>query len=211
MKLLEDGKLDIMLYDSSDWAGKELRFSWITGGKFYKWFHSVEHHAGFDNWSDAIDWILSVEPDRKINSIQYWGHGSQGKVWMNGKAITFNDFIDSQTKYDKTLINKLKNLKQRLTPESLIWFRCCNVFAGAEGKFFSLTSSQFFNCTVAAHTFIVGPWQSGLHTMKPGKRPDWEKTEGLEVSEDGSVKKLWSTPWAPNTVFCLSNTIPEGW
>lgn len=69
--ILPDNKLDIMIYDSSDWAGKQLRFSWITGGKFYKWFRSVEHHAGFDSWEEAIEWILTVEPDKKnkFNSI----------------------------------------------------------------------------------------------------------------------------------------------
>ena len=206
MKLLEDGKLDIMIYDSSDWAGKELRFSWITGGKFYKLFHSVEHNAGFDNWIDAIDWILSVEPDRKINSIQYWGHGSQGKVWMNGSNINVRSFVDSSE-----LNKKLILLKKRLTPESVIWFRCCNVFAGNEGKYFSIISSQFFECKIAAHTFIVGPWQSGLHTISPGSRPTWPINEGLEIQDDGTIKKLWSTPWAPNTVFCLSNKIPEDW
>lgn len=206
MKLLKDDKLDIMIYDSSDWAGKQLRFSWITGGKFYKWFRGVEHHAGFSDWLEAIDWILSVEPNRKINSIQYWGHGSQGKVWMNGSAMSVRSFVEASE-----INKKLNLLKQRLTPESVIWFRCCNVFAGNEGKIFSITSSNFFNCKIAAHTYIVGPWQSGLHTLKPFQRPSWPINEGLEVQPDGKIKKLWSTPWAPNTVFCLSNKIPEDW
>ena len=38
MNSLEENKLDIMFYDTSDWAGEQLRFSWITGGKFYKTF-----------------------------------------------------------------------------------------------------------------------------------------------------------------------------
>lgn len=206
MKLLDDGKLDIMIYDSSDWAGKELRFSWITGGKFYKLFRSVEHNSGFDSWISAIDWILSVEPDKKINSIQYWGHGSPGRVWMNGETLSIKSYTNKSGHFEK-----LSKLKERLTPESLIWFRCCNVFAGNEGKFFALTSSQFFECKIAAHTFIVGPWQSGLHTIRPGERPSWSISEGLELQKDGTVKKLWSMPWSPNTVFCLTNKIPDNW
>lgn len=206
MKFLDDGKLDIMIYDSSDWAGKQLRFSWITGGKFYKLFHSIEHHAGFDNWQEAFEWILSVEPDRKINSIQFWGHGSPGRVWINGDALSIRSLTEQSQHYIM-----LKKLKDRMAKDSVIWFRSCNVFSASEGRFFSIAFCQFMQTKIAGHTYIVGPWQSGLHTIKPGQRPSWDLSEGLKKTEDGKIKKLWSTPWEKNTVFCLNNKIPEGW
>lgn len=206
MKMFEDQKLDLMFYDSSDWAGKQLRFSWITGGKFYKLFRSVEHHDGFDNWIDALNWISEVEPNKKINSIQFWGHGSPGRVWINGDALSIRSLT-----YDSPHYYFLKKIKERLATDSTIWFRSCNVFTGSDGKFFSIAFSQFMQSRIAGHTYIVGPWQSGLHTIKPGQRPSWNISEGLKKEEDGKIKKLWSMPWEKNTIFCLTNKIPEGW
>ena len=201
MKLLNDNKLDIMFYDSSDWAGEQLRFSWVTGGKFYKLFRSVEHYNGFDNWIEALKWICSVEPDKKINSLQFWGHGSPGRVWINGDFLSARSVLASS---DHKV--HLSNLKNRLTNDSLVWFRSCNVFAGKEGQLFAKVISSALECRIASHTYIVGPWQSGLHTIKPGQEPAWTEEEGL----DGD-KKLWSMPWSPNTVFCLTGKVPESW
>jgi hypothetical protein len=201
MKKLSDNKLDIMFYDSSDWAGKELRLSWVTGGKFYKLFRSVEHHSGFDSWFDALKWLDSVAPGQQINSIQFWGHGSPGRVWINGEYLSARSVLASSPHR-----NLLLNLKERLTSDSLIWFRSCNVFAGKEGHLFAKLMASMMGCTIASHTYIVGPWQSGLHTIRPGEEPSWSLEEGV----DGEELK-WSMPWSPNTVFCLTGKIPKGW
>ncbi len=201
MKLLTDEKLDIMIYDSSDWAGKNLRFSWVTGGKFYKLFRSVEHHSGFTSWAEALKWILQVEPNKKINSIQFWGHGSPGRVWINGEALSARSVLATSEHR-----NLLLKLKQRLVPESTVWFRSCNVFTGQEGHLFAKMISKMLECKIASHTYIVGPWQSGLHTIKPDEEPTWDIDEGIYDN-----KKMISMPWSPNTIFCLTGKIPEGW
>lgn len=206
MNLLEDNKLDIMFYDSSDWAGEQLRMSWVTGGLFYRLFRGVEQTRGFDNWLEALKWLAEVEPDKKINSIQFWGHGSPGRVWINGEFLSIRSLIAS-SKHRYLLLN----LKERLTPESVIWFRSCNVFSAKEGHIFATAFSQFMGCKIAAHTFIVGPWQSGLHTINPGEQPNWSREEGLKKKADGTVEKLWSMPWSPKTIFCLTGKIPKGW
>ena len=61
-------------------------------------------------------------------------------------------------------------------------------------------------CKIASHTYIVGPWQSGLHTIKPDEEPTWDIDEGIYDN-----KKMISMPWSPNTIFCLTGKIPEGW
>lgn len=202
MKFLKDDKLDIMFYDSSDWAGEQLRFSWITGGKFYEKFRSIEHHAGFSSWKEALKWIISIEPDKKINSIQFWGHGSPGRVWINGDFLSTRSILASSEHRELLL-----QLKERLTFDSVVWFRSCNVFTGQEGRLFAISFSSFLDCKIASHTYIVGPWQSGLHTIEPGCLPNWSLEEG--IGKDG--KKLWSMPWSPNTIFCLNGKIPKGW
>jgi hypothetical protein len=200
-KMKKDETLDIMFYDSSDWAGEQLRFSWITGGKFYQLFRGIEQHSGFDSWIEALKWLCSVEPNKKINSIQFWGHGSPGRVWINGEALSARSVLAS-SEHRKFLLD----LSDRLDEDAVVWFRSCNVFTGHEGKLFAVTMSKILNCKIAAHTYIVGPWQSGLHTIKPDEKPSWSVEEGME-----GEKRLWSMPWSPNTVFCLTNKIPKEW
>ena len=81
------------------------------------------------------------------------------------------------------------------------------MFTGHEGHLFATIMTSMLGCKVAAHTYIVGPWQSGLHVAEPGKAPHWPVEEG--IADDGGYK--WSLPWSPNTVFCLTGKIPEGW
>lgn len=202
MNSLEENKLDIMFYDASDWAGEQLRFSWVTGGKFYKIFRSVEHYAGFESWILALKWLSGLEPSKKINSIQFWGHGSPGRVWINGDYLSARSILASSSHREHLL-----NLKNRLSEDSLVWFRSCNVFSGKEGHLFASAFSKFMNCKVASHTYIVGPWQSGLHTITPEQEPSWSLEEGF----DKNGEKLWSMPWSPNTIFCLTGNIPKGW
>mgnify|MGYP001547377037 FL=1 len=204
--LLADNKLDIMFFDRSDWAGDQLRFSWITGGLLYRLFGGVEVTGGFLNWQDALRWLAEVEPGQKINSIQFWGHGSPGRVWINNEYLSIRSLYPGNPHRDLLL-----KIKSRLTPESTIWFRCCSVFAKEEGHVFATTFSQFMNCRIAAHTHIIGPWQSGLHSILPGRQPSWSTQEGVGKNPDGTTKILWSKPWSTNTIFCLTGKIPEGW
>lgn len=197
----KDETLDIMFYDNSDWAGEQLRLSWVTGGQFYKMFRGIEHHAGFSSWVEALKWLCSVEPNKKINSIQFWGHGTPGRVWINGETLSARSVLAS-SEHRKFLLD----LSERMDENAFVWFRSCNVFAGHEGKLFAVTMSKILNCKIAAHTYIVGPWQSGLHTIKPDEKPSWSVEEGI----DGEKFK-WSMPWSPNTVFCLTNKFPEEW
>lgn len=204
--MFKDGKLDIMIYDSSDWAGKQLRLSWITGGKFYKMFRGIEHHQGFDNWPEALKWICTIEPDKKINSVQFWGHGTPGRVWMNGDYLSARSILKKSEHHESLLM-----LKDRMDEDSVFWFRSCNVFAGQEGHLFGMTISKMLECRIAAHTYIVGPWQGGLHTIGPDEKPFWSIEEGLKKKKDGTYKPLWSMPWTKNTLFCLTGKIPKGW
>lgn len=198
--------LDLMFYDSSPWAGEALTFSFINGGKFYKMFRGIEKHAGFDSWTSALEWLATVEPNKKISSIQFWGHGAPATIAINDERLGISS-LNVNSKY----YSLLKSIKERLNPDSLIWLRSCNCFTGKRGKIFAQNLANFFGCTVAGHTFIVGPWQSGLHTLRPGEIPTWSDTEGYKLNKEGVLEKVWSLPWSPNTIFCLTGKIPENW
>ncbi len=203
---MKDTTLDLMFYDKSEWAGKVQTLSFINGGKFYRLFRGVENHAGFDNWHEAFTWLSQVESDAKIDSIQFWGHGFPGGIVMNGEALKSSS-LKPQSKHYALL----KAIKERLKPDSVIWLRSCTSFAGSIGKKFAKDLANFFGCTVAGHTFIIGPWQSGLHTLKPNSEPTWTDEEGFELNKEGVLKTAWSKPWSPNTIFCLTGKIPKNW
>lgn len=206
MKLIVNNDLDVMIYDASDWAGKELRFSWVTGGLFYRLFKSIDEVRGCFDWTEALRFLTSVQKGRKIKTVQFWGHGTPGHVWINGRTLSIRSLLASS--YHRELLLKLKD---RLDSDSVIWFRACNVAATSEGQLFMQSLANLLGCRIAAHTFIVHPWQGGLHTIGPGEEPDWPIDEGVRVKKDGSLEMLWTKPWSPNTVFCLTSEIPEGW
>lgn len=198
--------LNIMFYDSSDWAGKDLRTSWVVGGALYKLCGKVDLYSGFQSWFSALQWLLEVSQKNKIASIQFWGHGTPGNVWINESTLSLASIsINAQQR------QLLQSIKNNLDSNTTFWFRSCNVFTGKHGQLFAKSFSNFMNCKVAGHTFIIGPWQSGLHTITPGQQPTWPIGEGMDQNKDGKTKLLWSKPWSPNTITCMNSEIPEDW
>jgi hypothetical protein len=72
--------------------------------------------------------------------------------------------------------------------------------------------ADFFGCRVAGHTYTIGYWQSGLHSLVPGALPDWPLDEGLAAGAPRMpTRSLASSPDAPHTISCLVGEIPDGW
>ena len=106
----------------------------------------------------------------------------------------------------------LDALRERLAPGALVWFRTCETFGAARGLDFARRLADHLGARVAGHTFIIGFHQSGLHGLAPGAAPDWSATEGLaEGSADEPRRARWSSPFAPQTITCLSGRVPERW
>lgn len=198
----------VMFYDKTRWAGEELVSSWWAGGHVYKFFRKIDICKGVESWEEALDWMLSLDSTKKISMIQFWGHGSPGNVFINGDAINTNVLRSNHP-----LHLKFQALKKKLTDQSVIWFRSCTVFQGSKGSFFAKRWAQFFNCKIAGHTFVVGPWQSGLHTLVPDQEPYWPLDEGVAEEGkgwNGSASQM-SGPFQTNTIFCLRGDIPTQW
>lgn len=183
----------VTVYDKSPGPGFSqwfLKTMWFLGCWFQKLFGKVDAYFGAQSLDEALDWLCYR--DGQLTSIQYWGHGSPGYVWVSGKAYRANDFMA---------------LKPKLLPSSVVWFRACSVFQGTAGHAFSKALADGLGCTVAGHTRIIGPLQSGLHTRKPNSPPSWP------VEETEFPKSWWPSywRWGDNTVTCLATKIPEGW
>ena len=183
----------VTIYDRNPGPGfsnKFLKFSWFLGCFFQKLFGKVDAYYGATSWDDALTW-LAARPGH-LMSIQYWGHGSPGRVWLGRKRL---------------LVEDCKVIREKVLPGSVIWFRACSVFRGLAGYDFSADLSNLLGCTVAGHTRIIGPLQGGLHTRKPNTPPSWPETEG-------EFPTSWWPCWlrrGNNTVTCFATKIPNGW
>jgi hypothetical protein len=164
--------------------------SWAIGCRLQKLLGQVDLYHGIENWDETAKWINGL--DGPIDSIQFWGHGSPGLVYITGKP--FND-------------NIFRSLKKAVNPNTILWFRTCSTFQGYYGHYFSKNLSNALNCVVAGHTRIIGPLQGGLHTRSPNTGPSWPMDEGE------FPKSKWPSwlRWGNNTVTCLATKIPKGW
>lgn len=202
--------LRVMVYDQTDvgpWYRPGLSHSWWAGGWLYRGLSRLDAWKGFRTWPDAFDWLLHISRDRPLREVQYWGHGKWGSLMMDGAALRA-DALEPDSGHP--LAPRLEALRPRMSgPDALWWFRTCETFGGADGHHFAQAWSAHFDCRVAGHTFIIGPWQSGLHTLRPGQSPDWSATEGIIEGDARRPRKAaWSTAKAPNTISCLHGSIP---
>jgi len=183
----------VTIYDKNPGPGFNqwfLKTSWLVGCWLQKLFGKVDRYYGASNWAEALHWLSQQGP---LESIQYWGHGSPGDVWLAGKAL---------------MRSSLGVLKPQLSPTSLLWFRTCSTFQGGAGYSFSMNLSTILGCTIAGHTRVIGLFQGGLHTRKPDSYPSWPLSEGE------FPKSFWTSiglKWGNHTVTCLATKIPEGW
>ncbi len=185
--------MKVTIYDNNPGPGFMqwcLKTSWLLGCIFQKLVGAVDSYYGASSWTDAKAWLLAQKAP--ITTIQYWGHGSPGIVWLASHPVPTAEWL---------------SLKPILSSESLIWFRVCSSFQGPTGQVFAKRLADGLNCTIAGHTHIIGFFQGGLHTQKPNTMPSWPMMEGLTPSKWRSD----FSPWLKNTIICLQWWIPKGW
>lgn len=176
--------LRVMIYDAT-WVGSKpdqwfLTTSWVLGGVLYRLLGRIDAVYGATSWPDALAWLGSVEAGRPISQVQYWGHGTRGRVLIARDPLDRRVLEDD----DHVLASALRTARDRLTPDALVWFRTCLAFGGARGHAFASACARFFHCRVAGHTYVIGPLQSGLHTLAPGEVPSWPVDEGTAKGDE---------------------------
>lgn len=178
----------VVVYDANPGPGLGqwgLKTSWAIAARLQRLFGAADAVYGATSWTDAVQW-LAGQPGRL--SIQYWGHGNPGFVWLAG---------------DKLPPSMLVCLRGRV---ELLWFRTCSTFQGLRGMSFADYVAKLVDGKVAGHTRIIGLFQGGLHSHLPGASLMWPAGEG----EPNSILPGYLT-WGPRTVFCLATKIPDGW
>jgi len=166
-------------------------------GSFSMWLRQrMDGFLGATSWQEVLNWL---EYKEDVTELQFWGHGSPGEVFINGKGL-LSMFINDELDYSR-ICDSFKR-------DATVWFRTCSTFHGKKGKEFADDMSQIFNCVIAGHTYKIGfPSHSGLHTYdyRIGKY-SWSDEEGK--SKTGTQKSCF---YKPNTISFLRNTIPKGW
>lgn len=201
----------LMIYDDTC-RGRPLRPNltefWILGAHLYKALGRIDLARPVRTWAEALEWLATVRPGELIDEIQFWGHGKWGEVFLDGDPLSVDSLTPDHAHHD-TLVR----IRQRLrSPRALWWFRTCETFGCRPGIDFAEAWVDFFGCRAAGHTFIIGPWQSGLHTLSPGERATWAAGEGLrEGTPDEPQRARWSGPTQPHTITCLHNAFPDTW
>jgi hypothetical protein len=175
-----------ILYDKSGERPElELSDAWWLGSTAYWGTRRASHVLGARDAAEAINWLEDLG---EIDELQFWGHGKPGKFFIGREVMT---------------PQRLARVRVR----GVFWIRACASFAGLKGHNLALDLADALDCKVAGHTFNIGPLQSGLRTLSPGRRPSWGLREGL----DAAGKPKGSALWHPRTITVLHTSIPRGW
>jgi hypothetical protein len=197
------------LLDGAPWPG--LTHSWMAGGLLYSALGRLDDWRGFSSWGAALTWLAEHREQEAIAEIQFWGHGKWGCAKIDREDLDVAMLDPGHEHHDKLLAIR-ERLRGRESQPPLWWFRTCETFGAQRGHEFARAWAEFFDCRAAGHTYIIGPYQSGLHTIEPGETPGWSVKEGLiEGSADEPRRAAWSTRREPNTITCFHGRIPEGY
>ena len=194
-------------HGSAPWQGA-LTWSWRVGSALYRAHPqaAVDAVFGARSWVDALAWLASVQPARRVREVQFWGHGLFGRVFVGKEVLDEGSVRAGGPHHDDLLA-----LRARLVDDdALLWLRTCSAFGGTRGHRFARALVDVVGCRVAGHTHVIGPLQSGLHSLRPGDAPGWSATEGVRDGDE-SRPALSSSPSAPHTISCLHGAFPREW
>lgn len=202
--------LRLMIYDATCTGSgvlPGLTHSWIAGALLYRGLRRLDGSRGVTSWEEGLSWLADHALEHPIAEVQFWGHGKWGEARVDGERLDERSLLKGHAHEPL-----LRRLRARLTDDALFWFRTCETFGADKGHAFARAFTDFLGCDGAGHTFIIGPWQSGLHRLAPGETPHWSADEGIEAGSTAAPERaLWSGPRAPNTITCLHGAVPTGY
>ncbi len=185
--------------------GVGLSTAWSSGSLLYRRLDRIDASFGATSWDEALRWLAEHQSDRPIDEIQYWGHGKWGVVYVGKDPLGRKELTQKHAKH-------IAAIRERLTPDALVWLRTCETFGAKRGQDFAQCLAEELATRVAGHTFIIGVFQSGLHGLRPGSTPDWSDIEGLAEGTASEPKRAHeSLPTYPRTISCFHGSVPDDW
>jgi hypothetical protein len=173
--------------------GRALSTPWAIGARLYRGLRRIDAARGVASWAEALAWLAT--------------HGRWGRA-MVGDDVLDAGVLDTS----HGLHAALREVRARLAPDALLWFRTCETFGAARGLAFAEALADFLGARVAGHTHVIGVHQSGLHGLAPGARAGWSPDEGLAEGTPADPKRAQpSRRRAPNTITCFDGAVPAEW
>lgn len=201
--------LRLVVYDATQrWQRPVgLGLSWHYGVQLYRALGRIDRAYGARSLADALHWLAEHEPSRSIAELQFWGHGKWGKIFIDRDVLDRGVLSPGHVHH-----SAFNAFKERLEVDALLWFRTCETLGAAAGQDFAQALGDATGARVAGHTFVIGFFQSGLHSLAPGTAPRWSQREGLARGTPSAPEAaLESSPVAPHTITCLDGEIPVGY
>jgi hypothetical protein len=181
--------------------------AWHAGSYLYRGLGRIDAAIGARSWTEAFDFLAKHSADRTIGELQFWGHGKWGRALIDGESFDRRALTSTHPMHAR-----LAAFRERLEPRALVWFRTCETLGACAGHDFARALADHLNARVAGHTFVIGFFQSGLHSIGPGESPGWAPNEGIASGSPEEPKSaLSSGPTRPNTLTCFDGAIPEGY
>ncbi|GEM_PF-4958618 len=177
-----------------------LTFWWKTGSNFEQMKATADITIGANSWKGAFKALLkelknySSDSPVTIGSLQFWGHGTDGAMLINGESLDAAAF--SKRGEMRKLLDQVKDYMD--PKQGSVWFRGSHTFRGKEGYGFAATASDYFGVPVVGHNYLIWYLQSGTQVLKPGHKADWPVQQGK-----GKSKDPWSDESKPRTVSML--------
>jgi hypothetical protein len=188
-----------------DRTQRALTAAWRAGVRLYGGLRRIDRAHGAASWAEALDAVLAA--GEVVDELQFWGHGKWGAALFDGQPLDASALAPGHP-----LHPRLEALRERLAPDALVWLRCCESFGAERGLDLAERLAGWLGVRVAGHTHVIGAWQSGLHGLAPGARPDWPAGEGLaEGTPAAPARAHGSGPFRPRTVTCFAAAVPPGW
>lgn len=200
--------LRLLVYDATQRVRppRALGLAWHAGSYLYRGLGRIDAAHGARDWTDAFDFLAKHATDRTIGELQFWGHGKWGRALIDGESFDRRALSTTHP-----LFSRLEAFRERLEPGALVWFRTCETLGAQIGHDFARALADRLNARVAGHTFVIGFFQSGLHSLSPGETPNWSLSEGIARGSPDDPKSAHSSgPRRPNTVTCFDGVIPDG-
>lgn len=200
--------LRLLVYDATQRSRspRALGVAWHTGSYLYRGLGRIDAAYGARSWTDAFEFLATHDAGRTVGEFQFWGHGKWGRALIHGESFDRGYLSDAQSRFPS-----FARFRERLEPGALVWFRTCETLGARPGQDFAQALSDHLGARVAGHTFVIGFFQSGLHSLMPGQTPSWSANEGIASgTPDHPERALSSGPRLPNTVTCFDGAIPEG-
>ena len=181
-----------------------LSNAWSSGALLYRGLGRIDASKGVRNWREALTFLTEYGGDSPVAEVQYWGHGTFGKVWIAKDGLDRARLTSPDL---EPLLDRLRNRLSAASSEALVWLRTCETMGGASGHAFAKELSSRLGCRVAGHTHVIGVLQSGLVALRPDEEPSWPLDMGLGPSGE-SGHGLPSSPAEPSTIHFLTDRLP---